>query len=483
MALSIADTIWDVLVFFREKYTEDPDLWYHGFVHLFLAITVIVLWTQKSYSPNKVKADTLSEKEIQELCDEWEPEPLVSEEDGKDDEARFKLDVPTVGSASDAHIIVEGKKLINMASRNFLGLASNPGAKDVAKKILKSYGCGSCGPRGFYGSIDQHEFCEQSLAKFYNTEHGILYSFGAATISSTIPAFCKRGDLIVCDEHVNFCIQTGATLSRSKVLYFKHNDMADLERILKSVCDEDVRKKRKPNLRFVVVETIYNNTGELCPLDEVVRLKNKYKFRLIADESLSLGVLGTTGHGALEHFGLSLSDVEIVTANLGYAVGSVGGICVSKNHAMIDHQRLSGIGYCFSASLPPFQSAVTVHNVGVLADEGSALVAPLQDNIKALKTGLDKIPELVTSGSVYSPLLHLRFKKSLGSDEADESRLRELVAKARKEGVFLSLMMYAPGEHITPRPSVAVTTMTSHTKSDLTKAISAIGKVAKGLRD
>lgn len=107
------------------------------------------------------------------------------------------------------------------------------------------------------------------------------------------------------------------------------------------------------NRRFIIVEGIYANTGDLAPLAAIKQLKEQYKYRLLVDESMSLGVLGATGRGATEHYGLSPEDSEIIGASLGNAVASIGGFCAGERE-IVDHQRLSGLGYCFSASLPPY---------------------------------------------------------------------------------------------------------------------------------
>jgi serine palmitoyltransferase len=182
-----------------------------------------------------------------------------------------------------------------------------------------------------------HLDLEAKIAQFMGTPDSILYSYGLATVSSVIPAFCKRGDLILADEGVNWGIQNGLFLSRSTVRYFKHNDMASLEALLEDVRQEDRRKKKVLNRRFIVVEAIYQNSGEMVPLDTIVRLKEKYLFRVLVDESNSIGVLGKTGRGLSEHFNIPVEKIDIITSAMGHSLASVGGFCTGSAK-VVDHQ-------------------------------------------------------------------------------------------------------------------------------------------------
>ena len=137
---------------------------------------------------------------------------------------------------------------------------------------------------------------EQRFAKFFNVEEGIIYSYGFSTIASAIPAYSKRGDVIFADEGVHFAIQKGIVASRSDVKYFKHNDLDDLERLLKEQEEADVKnpKKAKVTRRFHVIEGLYLNHGDLCLLPRMVDLKYKYKYRIFLDESVSFATIGRT---------------------------------------------------------------------------------------------------------------------------------------------------------------------------------------------
>lgn len=186
--------------------------------------------------------------------------------------------------------------------------------KKTTEDALNKYGVGSCGPRGFYGTIDAHVKLEEAIAKFFNANEAIIYSDASSSISSAIPAFSNRSDLLVVDEGVNDNVLTGVRLSRAKVVYFKHNDMSDLEAQLRKIHAEDKKLGRQPNSqrRFIVAEGavllfvfvalmqckgLYRNFGDLLDLSRVYELKMKYKWRLIVDESYSFGTIGANGKG------------------------------------------------------------------------------------------------------------------------------------------------------------------------------------------
>ena len=229
----------------------------------------------------------------------------------------------------------------------------------------QTLGCGSCGPRGFYGTIDAHLEVEEAMSSYLGTEGAILYSDGASAATSTVAAFAKRGDLLIVDEGVSESLLVGVTLSRANVRYFRHNDVKDLKRVLEKVRLQDVQYKRKSTdqRRFLIVEGLYRNWGTIAPLKEIVKLKEEYHYRLIVDDSHAIGTLGKNGRGSLEHAGLKpMVHAEIITFSLENALGSVGGMTVGSEE-VVDHQRLSGAGYCFSASAPPFLSKVCLASV------------------------------------------------------------------------------------------------------------------------
>lgn len=207
-----------------------------------------------------------------------------------------------------------------------------------------------------------------------------MFSSGYATISSAIPAFAKRGDLLICDKGISHALQTGVLLSRSNTFWFKHNDVEDLERVLIEVEKHQIAKHmnmdRPPVRKFLVLEGLYPNYGDIAvrrcscvllllltpcseqPLARFLELRKRHCFRVILDDSFGMGVLGTTGRGTFEHQGLDASAIDILTGSMANALGSVGGYCAGKRE-MVYHQRLNAAGYVFSASSPPYLLVAT----------------------------------------------------------------------------------------------------------------------------
>ncbi|PIK33693.1 putative serine palmitoyltransferase 1 [Apostichopus japonicus] len=226
-----------------EKCHNKDHLWssapmYHIVVEIVLIVFIIRLLLTKSYP---IESNELTEAEKEELIQDWEPEPLVpyTPEDHPDLKPRV------VTKQSPTSLVVNGKEGINMATLNFLGMIGRKETEEAGLKAAATYGVGSCGPRGFYGTIDVHLFLEEKLAQFFGVEQAILYSYGFSTVASAIPAYAKRGDIIYCDEGVSFPIQMGLLASRSKLKFFKQNDMDDLQRLLED--QESLDKKVRCN--------------------------------------------------------------------------------------------------------------------------------------------------------------------------------------------------------------------------------------------
>nr|UVW99770.1 serine palmitoyltransferase 1 [Nephotettix cincticeps] len=318
--------------------------------HLFLEF-LLIIWVLWLISKKNDKSDLkLTENEKEALIRDFEPEPLVTAVSP----SHYALKPRIVRGKAGKYLNIDGIKCLNFATHNYLGFIGDENIENKAKKTIEKYGVGSCGPRGFYGTSEMHLELEKRLAEFMGAEDAVVYSYAFSTISSAIPAYSKRGDIIFVDEKVNFSIQKGLDASRSVIKFFKHNNMKDLERILEEtkLADHKNPKKAQRSRRFLVVEGVYANTGEICPLPDLVELRIKYKLRLFIDESISFGVLGKTGRGVTEHFRIPRSEVDLIMASLENSLGSIGGFCVGSSF-IVDHQRLSGLGYCFSASLPP----------------------------------------------------------------------------------------------------------------------------------
>jgi serine palmitoyltransferase len=191
--------------------------------------------------------------------------PLTTAEEAELD----KMPV-VVGPSGPKTKLANGRTVVNLASYNFYNLATHEAIKEKAIQTLRIYGVGPCGPPQFYGTQDVHMRTEAAIADFLGTESSILYAQAYSTISSVIPAFCKRGDVIIADRAVNFSIRKGLQVSRCNIRWFDHGDMDDLENVMRRVAVEQAKKKLLTR-RFVVTEGLFETTGESTNLPRLVR--------------------------------------------------------------------------------------------------------------------------------------------------------------------------------------------------------------------
>ena len=387
--------------------------------------------------------------------------------------------MPVIESCTGKYIKVKNikKDILNLASYDFLSLSTRDEVKKETTRCLEFYGVGSCGPRGFYGTIDQHLRIEAAIAKFCGVQEAIAYSEGASAVTSAISAFSKKGDLLLVDEACGLPILNGVDLSRSTVYYFKHNDMDDLESILKTIADDDRRLKRNSldQRRFIIAEGLYRNTGQLCPLSKIIELKEKYFYRLILDESLSFGAIGKTGRGVLEHFDVSPSEVEIRIVSMDTTLASCGGICIGSRE-IVDHQRLSGAGYCFSASSPPFFSGAAAVALEIM-EKNPGLLAKLHSNAKKLGSALEKIRGFKLYSTEKNPIMHLVLYPAPKKLEEEEDKILRIVQNC----LDLGLGVVASKQALTKstknlRPSIRVCVSCDLTDKEISSAKEVIEK-------
>lgn len=439
----------------------------HLFVEGLLLVVILFLLSQKSYKPPK---RPLTEKEIDELCHEWVPEPLIPPI-----KEEMQFEPPVLESAAGPHTVINGKKVVNFASANYLGLVGHEKLLESCTTSLEKYGVGSCGPRGFYGTIDVHLDCEARIAKFLGTSDSILYSYGLSTMFSAIPAFCKKGDVVIVDEGVHWGIQNGLYLSRSTIVYFKHNDMDSLRSTLEKVTLENKRAKKLR--RYIVVEAIYQNSGQIAPLDEIIQLKEKYRFRVLLDESNSFGVLGSTGRGLTEHYGVPVEKIDIITAAMGHALAAEGGFCTGSAR-VIDHQRLSSSGYVFSASLPPYLASAAITAIGIL-EQHPDIIAKLKKNVAVLCKGLSDIHGLQLASDARSPIVFIKLKNSTGSLQNDLMLLETIADRALQEdAVFVVASKRSMLDKCSLPVGIRLFVSAGHSESDLRKASESLKRVA-----
>ncbi|KAL6949211.1 hypothetical protein ACO0OE_001293 [Hanseniaspora uvarum] len=407
-----------IVDYIKKSHQNDP---YRTFVEAIVAVIglyYIIRNSKKNSSSKKLRViDNLTPKEFDSFLQDWEPKPLVDPlpidrterlSDKQIEFFQWKLKKqPTITGYNEDKISIitnddpntEKTDLYNLSHYNFLKIFNNKEhskrLNDLTKKIIKNCGVGSCGPAGFYGNEDLHYNLEYDMAKFLGTEKCVLYGQDFATISSVLATFNKRGDIIIADKLCNVAIQNALQLSRATVYYYDHNDMEDLERYLEMVADDE-KADGVLHRRYIVTEGIFQHNGQICKLDKLVELKNKYKFRLFIDETLSIGALGKTGKGITEFYGFKdRSQVDITVGSLGNSF-AVGGGFAAGDAIMSFFQRIGSNAYCFSASLPPYCCGVASDIIKILEHDNSCIVQ-LNENINLFNELLSKKLKTVKS--------------------------------------------------------------------------------------
>ncbi|XP_076661653.1 serine palmitoyltransferase subunit I [Halictus rubicundus] len=444
---------------------------YHTLIVAFLIFWFIWFIAKRRYNRHE---RVPTEEEVQKKLAEWNPEPLIT----NPQTTHPSLNPRCVTSRAGKRIVINGRDCLNLGTHNYLGFVENEDIEKAAIATVRKYGVGSCGPRGFYGTVDVHLELEELLANYTNTEEAVVYSYGFSTIASAIAAYCKRRDLVFVDEKVNFAIQKGLDASRTKVNYFKHNDANDLHELLKKQAklDEQNPKKASKVKRFLIIEGVYANTGKICPLPDLLALCKKYKLRIFIDESVSFGTLGAHGKGVTEYFNIPRHEIDMIMGSLEGAIGSIGGFCVGTSF-VIEHQRLSGLGYCFSASLPPLLTSAAITSLDIMKNNPQ-IFESLKENCIAMNSGLQEIQCLDCSSFSGSPIKHVYLKERLDRN-VEEKLLSKISERCIENNLAVIMPSYLETEKELPRPSLRLCISTVLNKNDIDFALNILKKCAE----
>lgn len=249
---------------------------------------------------------------------------------------------------------------------------------------------------------------EADIAAYLGTEGCIVYAQAFSTVSSVIPAFCKRGDVIIADRGVNYSIRKGLQASRSNIKWFDHGNMEALEKVMQAVVREQAKSK-KLTRRFIVTEGLFELTGDVTNLPKLVELKERYKFRILLDETWSFGVLGRTGRGLTEAQNVDAQHVDMIVGSLSGPLCAGGGFCAGAKD-VVEHQRITSSAYTYSAALPAMLAMAASETVHLL-ESNPEILTQCRDNIKAMRAQLDPKSDWVSCISdVDNPILLLVLK-------------------------------------------------------------------------
>jgi 8-amino-7-oxononanoate synthase len=258
-----------------------------------------------------------------------------------------------------ARVLVNGKVMSMYASYSYLGLVGHPRINAAAKAAVDRYGTGTHGVRTLAGTLEIHQELEETIAEFKNAEAVVTYSSGYATNLTVVSTMVGRGDYVISDKLNHASIVDGCLMSGATFLRFRHKDMDALENRLKQG-DPDAA-------RLVIADSVFSMDGDIIDLPAMVELCHKYNAWLMIDEAHSVGVLGKTGRGIEEHFGMK-DVIDLKMGTLSKTIPSVGGY-VAGNKALISYLRHASRAYIFSAALPPAQAAAANEAFKVILDE------------------------------------------------------------------------------------------------------------------
>ena len=251
-------------------------------------------------------------------------------------------------SRQDVEVTMEGKRRIMLGSNNYLGLTVNPEMIDAGVRAILEYGTGCSGSRLLNGTLVLHKKFEAEMAEFLGKDDVATFPAGFQANLGAISAVVGRGDYVICDRENHASIYDGCKLSYGKMLRFRHNDMADLEKKLQSVPETSGC--------LVVTDGVFSMSGDIADLPEICRLAKQYGARVMVDDAHGFGILGAGGRGTADRFGLT-DQVDIITGTFSKSLASLGGF-VAANAKVIDFIRCNSRPYMFAASIPPAQIAV-----------------------------------------------------------------------------------------------------------------------------
>lgn len=374
-------------------------------------------------------------------------------------EQGFYFYLQSIEALNGARVTVKGRgEMLMFASYSYLDLIGHPKINAAARAAIDEFGSGTHGVRILAGTTRLHDELEEKIAAFKGTEAAIAYTSGYVTNLATVSSLVGRGDVVICDKLNHASIVDGCLLSRARFVRFKHNDMADLERCLASA-DPKAGK-------LVVVDAVFSMDGDIINLPEVSRLSRQYGALLMVDEAHSLGVLGKTGHGIEEHFGLE-NAVDIHMGTLSKTIPSVGGY-IAADQDTITYLKHVARAFVFSAALPPAAAAAAKAAFEVMEEEPERLAA-LQRNIQHFLSGLRARGfDTLQSETAIVPIV-------CGEDE----KALRMARLAQDEGLFVLPVLPPAVPQGISRLRANVTA--AHSQEDIEYALDVLERVGKAV--
>jgi 8-amino-7-oxononanoate synthase len=371
-----------------------------------------------------------------------------------------------VESPTGPRLTLGGHSLLNLSSNDYLGLAHHPALAEAAAKATRDYGAGSGASRLICGSLPPHHRLEECLAEFKHCEAALSFSSGYAAALGTITALVGPDDVVILDQRVHACCVDAARLSGAKLRVFAHNDLGELEDLLKWARERigSAAGQLTGNI-LVVTESVFSMDGDCAPLSELMDLKDRYGAWLMLDEAHAMGVLGPTRRGLAEQAGVA-GRVEIQFGTLGKAAGASGGF-VAGSRRLVDFLINRARSFIFSTAPIPAAAAVAEAGVRLIAsEEGAQRHARLWDSVRSLSSAL-RVGGLTNAQptSAVFPLM-----------VGDETAAVERSAHLREAGFFVPAVRFPTVARGAARLRLAVTA--EHDNADLLEFADVFRKAA-----
>jgi len=355
---------------------------------------------------------------------------------------------------------IDGNNILMFGSNAYTGLTNDQRVIDAAHAALEKYGSGCAGSRFLNGTLDIHVQLEKELAEFVGKDEVLCFAMGFAVNSGVLATVVGRNDYIICDDRDHASIVDGRRLSFATPRHYKHNDMEDLERVLKDLPYEAVK--------LIVVDGVFSMEGDLCDLPKLVELKHKYNCSLMVDEAHGLGVFGRNGRGVCDHFGLT-DEVDLIMGTFSKSLASVGGF-IAGDKDTINYIKHTCRTYIFSASDSPAATAAAREALHILIEEPERIERLWDTTNYALKRFREEGFEI---GDTESPIIPLYVR--------DARKTFEVTKLAYDAGVFINPVIppaCAPQDTL-----VRFALMATHTKEEVEEGVRRLKKifVAEGL--
>jgi glycine C-acetyltransferase len=367
--------------------------------------------------------------------------------------------IRTIGSPQGAWLVVDGKRVLNFCSNNYLGLANHPDIVAAAKKATDEMGVGPSAVRSIAGTMTLHVELEKRLAAFKGVEAAITFQSGFAANLATIPVLVNKEDVIFSDKLNHASIIDGCRLSGAKIIAYEHNDPASLDEQIKANLSQFRRA-------LIVTDGVFSMDGDIAPLPAIYEVAQKYDILLMVDDAHGEGVLGNGGRGIVDHFGLH-GKVDVEVGTMSKAFGVVGGV-VAGNAVIIEWLRQRGRPFLFSSAVTVPDAAACLAAIDLLEDS-TQLVDKLWSNAKYFKAEMKTLG--FNTGVSETPITPVM----LGEAKLAQQFSRELF----EAGVFAMALGYPT----VPQGKARIRVMISaaHSLDDLDKGLDAFKMVGKKL--